>query len=640
MKNYISLENNIYEAFQVLELFKINDEILPTNRKSGNGADKNQFFIQGHYYNNLNKFFPEIIKDREDKETGRNKPIIKNYFDLTSLLNDLSLINLEIKNNFPNEEIVNAEEFFKIAAKLSESQNLNTSFYIESEIANAQNGIAFKNWDRNFKLLIKILLLPNTQVKVFLFKKDDEICSYWQFNQEFVKSINNSETKNNSEIVIKEKKLRNIIFQTFNFLIKVYGEKKCLNGYELKESKIEGRKYQGLTINKYFGFEVLIGIFDNKQNNEKLKSSGTLRFINSEVIILKNENAYFTNQWNESNNRGLSLLNFNNFIADISGNTFKIIKEDGFFKLINNKGSHFKAQNKIYFGAPGTGKSHKVKEIVQGKGNRTERVTFHPEYDYSSFVGGYKPTMDGDNIRYEFVPQTFTNIYTKAWNDLDNDYYLVIEEINRGNCAEIFGDIFQLLDRTNDYKITPSKELKEHLEIELKDNSNIDAEKLLLPPNLNILATMNTSDQSLFPMDSAFKRRWDWEYIPINYSREEDKNSSAKFVVKISDDESFRWLDFIEKVNEKISQNDNLGMDKCLGNYFIKPENDEIEIGTFINKAIFYLWNDVFKDEAEEDSIFKNKTTYEKFFPIDDENGKQKVRDILDDLDIEYKASI
>ncbi len=295
---------------------------------------------------------------------------------------------------------------------------------------------------------------------------------------------------------------------------------------------------------------------------------------------------------------------------------------------------------KIFYGAPGTGKSHKVKEIVLGKDKRTERVTFHPEYDYSSFVGGYKPTMDGDNIRYEFVPQAFTNIYTKAWNDLDNDYYLVIEEINRGNCAEIFGDIFQLLDRTNDYKITPSKELKEYLVIELKDNLNIDAEKLLLPPNLNILATMNTSDQSLFPMDSAFKRRWDWEYIPINYSREEDKNSSAKFVVKLSNEESFKWLDFIEKVNEKISKNDNLGMDKCLGNYFIKPENDEIEIETFINKAIFYLWNDVFKDEIEEDSIFKNKTTYENFFPIDDENGKQKVRDILEDLKIDYKAFI
>jgi len=308
---------------------------------------------------------------------------------------------------------------------------------------------------------------------------------------------------------------------------------------------------------------------------------------------------------------------------------------------------------KIFYGAPGTGKSHKVKGLVEGKKERTERITFHPEYDYSSFVGGYKPTMGKDEdgkevIKYEFVPQAFTNIYVKAWNSLavgkKEGFYLLIEEINRGNCAEIFGDIFQLLDRDSDYDITPSKELKFFLEYNkngLVDKSfGLKNGKLLLPPNLNILATMNTSDQSLFPMDSAFKRRWDWEYIPIIYSRKENENSSAKFVVKLSNNESFKWLDFIEKVNEKISQNDNLGMDKCLGNYFIKPENNEIEIETFINKAIFYLWNDVFKDEIEEDSIFKNKTTYEKFFPIDDEHGKQKVKDILEDLGIDYKSSI
>jgi len=289
--------------------------------------------------------------------------------------------------------------------------------------------------------------------------------------------------------------------------------------------------------------------------------------------------------------------------------------------------------NKIFYGAPGTGKSHRVNELISHKLERTERITFHPEYDYSSFVGGYKPTMDGENIRYEFVPQAFTNIYVKAWNNLDHDYYLVIEEINRGNCAEIFGDIFQLLDRTNDYKITPSKELKEYLATQLVDNKDINAEKLLLPPNLNILATMNTSDQSLFPMDSAFKRRWNWEYIPINYDFTET-NSSSKFKVQISDNESFSWLSFIKAVNALIKSNDNLGMDKCLGNYFIKPESENIDIETFINKAIFYLWNDVFKDEVEEDNLFKDRTTYEDFFPIES-NGIEKVKEILSLLKVE-----
>lgn len=293
--------------------------------------------------------------------------------------------------------------------------------------------------------------------------------------------------------------------------------------------------------------------------------------------------------------------------------------------------------NKIFYGAPGTGKSHKVNEIIKGKEGRTERVTFHPEYDYSSFVGGYKPSMDGDNIKYEFVPQAFTNIYVNAWSDLHNDYYLVIEEINRGNCAEIFGDIFQLLDRSNDYKITPSKELKEYLKTKFIDNENIDESKLLLPPNLNILATMNTSDQSLFPMDSAFKRRWDWEYIPINYESS-DSNSSSKFKVHLTDSEYFSWLNFIESVNTMIKSNDNLGMDKCLGNYFIKPKSENIDLETFVNKAIFYLWNDVFKDEIEEGNIFKGRTTYEDFFPIQS-NGINKVKEILEILKVDLKAS-
>lgn len=312
---------------------------------------------------------------------------------------------------------------------------------------------------------------------------------------------------------------------------------------------------------------------------------------------------------------------------------------DEFYPKSNDSSSEIELRsvNKIFYGAPGTGKSHRVREIVRGKDERTERVTFHPEYDYASFVGGYKPTMDEDNIRYEFVPQAFTNIYVKAWNDLDNDYYLVIEEINRGNCAEIFGDIFQLLDRTNDYEITPSKELKEYLAQQLNGNSNIDAEKLLLPPNLNILATMNTSDQSLFPMDSAFKRRWDWEYIPINYEHSEI-NGSSKFKVTISENESFSWLSFIQAVNTLIKTNDNLGMDKCLGNYFIKPQSGSIELETFINKAVFYLWNDVFKDEIEENNIFKDKTTYEDFFPINP-NGIKKVKEILEILQVSVNES-
>jgi len=293
--------------------------------------------------------------------------------------------------------------------------------------------------------------------------------------------------------------------------------------------------------------------------------------------------------------------------------------------------------NKIYYGAPGTGKSHKVNELLKGKEERTERVTFHPEYDYASFIGGFKPITEVDaesgkeEIKYKFVPQTFTNIYVDAWNNKDHQYYLVIEEINRGNCAEIFGDIFQLLDRNSDYSITPSNELKQYLVKELTSVDGIkgiENGKMKLPSNLNILATMNTSDQSLFPMDSAFKRRWDWEYIPINYEKSEE-NPSSIYQVVVSDSISFSWLEFIEKVNTIIKENPNLGMDKCIGNYFIKAKDNSITLEEFINKAIFYLWNDVFKDE--DDHIFEENTFYEDFFPIATK-GKEKVLKILEKI--------
>lgn len=301
-------------------------------------------------------------------------------------------------------------------------------------------------------------------------------------------------------------------------------------------------------------------------------------------------------------------------------------KEHSFARLVPN--------NTIYYGAPGTGKSHTIKEKLRCvlKDN-IETVTFHPDYDYTSFIGGYRPTSEGDSIKYKFVPQVFTNLYVKAWQNPQEPFYLVIEEINRGNCAEIFGDIFQLLDQNQDYTVTPSNELKAHLVNELSESHDGIINGLKMPGNLSILATMNTSDQSLFPMDSAFKRRWDWEYIPINYEINEN-NPSSKFKVYVSDVEYFYWLDFIKKVNAEIKSNPNLGMDKCIGNYFIKPEEDSITLRVFINKAIFYLWNDVFKDEFGSESIFEEDVTYEDFFPIETD-GKSQLKTILEKIEIE-----
>lgn len=323
----------------------------------------------------------------------------------------------------------------------------------------------------------------------------------------------------------------------------------------------------------------------------------------------------------------------------------------------------------IFYGAPGTGKSHTIKEVTRNED--VIRTTFHPDTDYSSFVGAYKPTTieetvmtvigtkavpvedaDGNErkeskIIYEFVAQSFLQAYIAAWKkyaDSENDepkkQFLVIEEINRGNCAQIFGDLFQLLDRNDygfsEYPIKADADMKKQLkkvfkglDIPQKDSINamyegrdvvkevLDGDLLLLPNNLYIWATMNTSDQSLFPIDSAFKRRWDWTYIPIS-------NANKGWTIKIGDTH-YDWWQFVERINDLIGRTTN-SEDKKLGYFFCKAKDGEICAETFVGKVIFYLWNDVFKDYDFCDQVFNdangNKLTFDKFYTAEGNNSK------------------
>lgn len=337
----------------------------------------------------------------------------------------------------------------------------------------------------------------------------------------------------------------------------------------------------------------------------------------------------------------------------------------GFYDLIdkNNINLYMKTYpdlfqmtyQKIYFGAPGTGKSHKIdynlfkdkdgnligKGIKEIPEDRKFRTTFHPDYDYAQFVGAYKPkkesnkTTNKEELTYSFVPQVFAKAYAAAWKQYsaagnastaNNQVYLVIEEINRGNCAQIFGDIFQLLDRDSEgfsqYSIDADCDFAEWL----KTNDNglksvwpayeekVGDGKLKLPPNLNILATMNTSDQSLFPMDSAFKRRFDWEYVPISF----DGKDAANYQIDI-DGSQYSWQNFVEAVNDKILDLTE-SEDKQLGEFFIKPDNGNvISKERFLGKVMFYLWNEVCKDEHKNGSFFRAKINdKEDFFTFQD----------------------
>ena len=327
----------------------------------------------------------------------------------------------------------------------------------------------------------------------------------------------------------------------------------------------------------------------------------------------------------------------------------------------------------IYYGAPGTGKSFTIDDSTDD--DNSVRITFHPDTDYASFVGAYKPTMESvkmsafvgkevqfaqpqqghpgteQRIVYKYVPQAFLKAYVAAWSNLDTPYYLIIEEINRGNCAQIFGDLFQLLDRNNvgssSYAINADEDIAKFLKEDekgfaslseeqrdaiaayelVKDNGKkqaigekiLDGTLLLLPPKLHIWATMNTSDQSLFPIDSAFKRRWNWKYVPID-TNPMDKRTQQPFNWKFEvAGNLYSWGKFLEFINPKIYDITE-SSDKQMGYFFAKadPATGIISEEVFLNKVLFYLWTDVFKDYEVSDQIFNNKNNNNKPFRFTD----------------------
>lgn len=341
------------------------------------------------------------------------------------------------------------------------------------------------------------------------------------------------------------------------------------------------------------------------------------------IALYKNANDEYAAFW---------LIGFgdlDDFMADVN--------KDKIEKPLNELKKCEKSLQQIFYGAPGTGKSFKIKRDT--KNQSKIRTTFHPDSDYSTFVGCYKPTMNEDvkydkegneksctkQIEYAFVAQAFLKAYVNAWkfycsaeDGTAKAQYLIIEEINRGNCAQIFGDLFQLLDRNEDgystYPIVADTDIQRYLSKEFEkvnipdslnaiyddyDGNIVEDIKngivLALPNNLYIWATMNTSDQSLFPIGSAFKRRWDWKYMPID-TKKENWNIEV-------DGKKYSWSDFLETVNEQIFEVTK-SEDKKLGFYFCRANNHVVDAEKFVGKVIFYLYNDVFKDYGYDRKMF------------------------------------
>ena len=441
----------------------------------------------------------------------------------------------------------------------------------------------------------------------------------------------------------------------------------------------------------------LTGMFLETNEEDRVARNETIPRWFPDIFTLDGHQVYLSTQWNGKGDYQLTKADFVKMLEVCYPNRFSCIVDE----VPHTLRLYSEPLQTIYYGSPGTGKSHIVEhKVLDGVPEHFQfRTTFHPDTDYASFVGCYKPVSkevkpeihdlaklqevydqeykvmikekdkekdkekekDSKNkteviakfiqdyaesiveaakesslnqvikslydtgndtyfaemtklvleerkrcncqIVYEFVPQVFTDAYIAAWQNLNQQVYLVIEEINRGNCAQIFGDLFQLLDRKNgvsQYKVKAEKDLANYLMGMLDGDAKggiLDG-KLSLPANLNIVATMNTSDQSLFPMDSAFKRRWDWKYIPTTPPTDKNK------VIEIGD-RKYDWKKFLNQINERI-QEATRSEDKKLGFWFVKTQEgkDIISDNTFASKVIFYLWNDVFKDLGDKGNPF------------------------------------
>jgi len=488
-----------------------------------------------------------------------------------------------------DEAYITREEFINFVC-LSESDENAAINSLFNDIQNARTSGAVLSWSEGQHDDIWFNTLSQTCLFDYLgrslYVKDFEIleaiynfylttihCSfdYGVFDFEFISSIpfptKASSTFNEREI-LSTKNVSNLLVDFFfNFT----------NIRKLEEKYYSNKKnYKGvLDFLKLCNIEPSnIGLYSNFKNYPNIIM---VKFINSsddELVVLAKI--------------------MQNFLIELEDKEMKIIDES---KRIKD------GKNIILYGVPGAGKSWTIKNEYCNDDNRMERLVFHPDYTYSDFVGQILPKVNDDSsVSYEFTPGPFTNLVKKAYENPEQSFFLIIEEVNRGNAPAIFGDIFQLLDRT--------KEGKSEYEITNSDIARIvygdENHKVSIPSNMSILCTMNTSDQNVFTLDTAFQRRWSMRLIKNKFR---DEKSEKEFAEKKILDTTVTWEHFFTEIN-KIILSKNIRMtsseDKRLGTHFVSDEDlkyiegDDKQNSRFPEKVLKYLWDDAFKFTKED----------------------------------------
>ena len=602
----------------------------------------NVFSTFSSYFQNKSTISPSLLKEYVENQYN-NPNFEKTRFDIifnavvtagliTKVTNDIYVLsNTEYASIF--------SDFFKNRAMLSPAI-IDGEPYYSNYMGALEHGV--------FDLLTKDNIDIYTKCYPNLLKYDKQ-------NKDVI----------TSSILISENKLTSFVLGVIHYLNNIDGLN-SINEYASNGPNIKVSKENCFS---------LVGMFLESTIEEvKDRNINRQRWFEDE-FKLGDRNVFLSTQWNSQGDFQLTLSDLMKMINCCYGNIYSYQTgpngEHQFYLTKRRTPAAVVKQGplqQIFYGAPGTGKSFVSKKLTKYK--EVIRTTFHPDSDYSTFVGAYKPTsieypvrdvtgkvivengkqVTENRIVYEFVEQAFLQSYIKAWKayaaceagQKPIEQYLIIEEINRGNCAQIFGDLFQLLDRNqyglSDYPITADKDMKKQLAKAFKDLTIADADRinaiyekdvvskvlsgdvLLLPDNLFIWATMNTSDQSLFPIDSAFKRRWDWKYIPISKATDAD----YKIIVN---GKVYDWWTFVTKINDEIEELTK-SEDKKLGYFFCKSYNGIIDAETFVGKVIFYLWTDVFKDQ-DTASFFldgEDELSFSKFYSTD-ATGKTVVKE-------------
>lgn len=312
-----------------------------------------------------------------------------------------------------------------------------------------------------------------------------------------------------------------------------------------------------------------------------------------------------------------SSLNLQGGLASISDTQADIIINK--FESIIPKLSPFIKSSKIFlpidqrehplqimlYGAPGTGKSYSISFLIrQSYPSFNEcddnpyvfRTTIYRDYSYFDFVGNIMPVTKDGKISYEFVPGIFTTALFAALRNQDSgiDVYLILEEMSRGDIASIFGDIFQLLDRDDTGKSMYGINNKSIYEYLILNGAIKPGYKIVIPKNLHIIGTVNTSDQNVNVIDTAFKRRFDFKYVGVEPIKSNNNGYVNNFSINFTSDNQYEWVKLYQAINHVIINDLGLAEDKQLGPFFLKDKgNDDLNRDQVANKLLHYLWQDV-----------------------------------------------